>query len=72
METAALMRHARQVSGLTFREVAEKAGMDLSVIAQYERGKRNPSPGSLERWKHALKELIAARTAEMAQALIRF
>lgn len=72
MSTAELMRQARQASGLTFREVAEKAGMDLSVVAQYERGKRLPNPGSLERWKVALKELMASRVAQIASSLTQF
>lgn len=46
---------ARQKSGLTQAEVAEKAGIHANYFARIERGEVNPSYEILEGIAHALK-----------------
>ncbi len=53
MEVASLIRGARQDSGLTQRELAERAHTAQPAIATYESGARTPNIATLERLLHA-------------------
>ncbi len=48
------IRVARKTAGLTQKELAEKLGVSVSMIAQYETGARNPKPGTIEKIGNAL------------------
>ena len=45
---ADLLRNARWMVGLTQAEVAQRAGVTQQTVAQYERGRRQPSLMTLE------------------------
>jgi predicted nucleotidyltransferase/DNA-binding XRE family transcriptional regulator len=50
-----LLRHHRDGTGLTLREVAERIGVDLSLVGKWEQGSRKPSAeevGALARVLH--------------------
>jgi transcriptional regulator with XRE-family HTH domain len=49
MNPAALLREARDRSGLTQAQVAKRAGVHVSLISAYERGRRAPGVPLLER-----------------------
>jgi len=54
MDTAALLRQARQVAGLSQAELAARAGTSQPAIARYESGAVSPSVRTLERLLYAL------------------
>lgn len=43
------IRRIRQEQGMTLRGLSEKTGIGISLLSLYERGKRSPSAGLLER-----------------------
>jgi transcriptional regulator with XRE-family HTH domain len=49
MDAAVLLKDARERSGLTQLEVAERAGVAQSMVSAYEKGKRRPSVATLDR-----------------------
>jgi transcriptional regulator with XRE-family HTH domain len=66
------LRSARLAAGFTYREVAQAADLDPSTLCHCELGRARPSPRALERWRSALKDLVAARAAAITEALTRF
>lgn len=46
---AELLRSARETSGLTQRELGERAGVTQSVVSAYESGRREPSLSTLSK-----------------------
>jgi transcriptional regulator with XRE-family HTH domain len=54
METQHRLKSARLASGLTQRELAEKAGVSQSLVAQIERGEREPGRNALRGLAEAL------------------
>jgi len=49
MDPAALLRDARDRAGMSQAELARNAGVDASLISQYERGRRAPGVAMLDR-----------------------
>lgn len=49
MNAASLLRRAREISGLTLRHLAERAGTSHSTLSAYEAGHVNPSMHTLQR-----------------------
>lgn len=49
MDTAALIREARERAGLTIRQLARRADTSHSAIAAYESGAKVPNPATLDR-----------------------
>jgi transcriptional regulator with XRE-family HTH domain len=49
MTAWAILREARRRAGLTQRQLAERAQTSQSVIARIERGRQDPSYGTLQR-----------------------
>jgi transcriptional regulator with XRE-family HTH domain len=62
-------REARLAAGLTYGEVAQCAGLGWTALAHYEAGRRAPSPDTLDRWRTALKQLLAGRASAIANHL---
>lgn len=58
MEPGALLETLRRRNGLTQAELARRAGTSQPVISAYERGRRDPTFGTLRR-------LVAAGGAEL-------
>jgi uncharacterized protein len=54
MDSAALLRQARQAAGLSQAELARRAGTSQPAIARYESGAASPSVRTLERLLYAL------------------
>ena len=63
MEPAELLRTARQRRGLSQAELAVRAGTSQPVISAYERGRRNPTTGTLRRPIAAAGESLELRLA---------
>ena len=53
MDSAALIRTARQRTGLTLRQLAEQAHTSHSTLAAYESGSKVPNVKTLERILHS-------------------
>lgn len=53
MDAAAIIRQARQRSGLSLRLLAERAGTSHPTLLAYEAGRKVPSWETLERLVHA-------------------
>ena len=53
--TASQVRAARGLIDWSQRQLAEKAGVGLSTIADFERGKRTPIGNNLAAIRHALE-----------------
>lgn len=71
LDAAALITHARKVSGLTQHQLAARAGTSQSAIARYENGVASPSTDTLARVLKAngLKlevRLVAATLSNLA------
>jgi transcriptional regulator with XRE-family HTH domain len=49
VNAASLLRRAREISGLTLRHLAERAGTSHSTLSAYEAGHVNPSMHTLQR-----------------------
>ncbi len=49
MDSATLLRSARLESGLTLRELGERAGTSHSTLAAYESGRKSPNVSTLDR-----------------------
>jgi hypothetical protein len=49
MDAAAIIRQARSTSGLSLRELAERAGTSYSTLSAYENGRKSPRLDTLER-----------------------
>lgn len=64
--------HFRKIEGLTKKELAEKAGLSLSMISQIERGIANPSLNTLNLISRVLKVPLPRLFLEdqMSSALI--
>lgn len=48
------LREARKRAGLTQKQLAEKMGVTISFVSQYENGYRTPKPETLEKFSAAL------------------
>ena len=48
------IRKARKRAGLTQKQLAEKMGVTISFVSQYENGYRTPKPETLEKFSAAL------------------
>jgi transcriptional regulator with XRE-family HTH domain len=59
METGHRLKSARLASGLTQRELAGKAGVSQSLVAQIERGERQPGRNALRRFADALGTTVS-------------
>ena len=64
------LRVARVAAGITHQDLAAALGTVPSAIGNYEAGRRIPSPEKLERWRRALKQLMAGRSAQISHSLI--
>jgi len=53
MNAARLLATARRESGLTLRQLAERAGTSHSTLAAYEAGRKTPNVATLDRVLHA-------------------
>lgn len=53
-KVGAEIRLARKVTGLTQIELAEKSGVPQETISRLERGRSNPTLGTLERLARAI------------------
>jgi transcriptional regulator with XRE-family HTH domain len=62
------IREARQARGLTLREVARRAGADVSWLSRVESGSGNPAWGTLKRIAAAL-DMRASQLALRAEEL---
>jgi transcriptional regulator with XRE-family HTH domain len=49
MTPATLIRDSRKSAGLTQQQLADRLGVDQSVVARLERGKSSPTVGTMER-----------------------
>jgi len=49
VNAASLLRQAREISGLTLRHLADRAGTSHSTLSAYEAGHVNPSMHTLQR-----------------------
>lgn len=64
MTSGNAIREMREAQGMSQRELAERAGVNHSYLAQVERGeKTNPS----ERWLEAVSKALANHLAEEVQ-----
>ena len=63
MEPAELLRTARQRRGLSQAELAARAGTSQPVISAYERGRRDPTTGTLRGLITAAGERLELRLA---------
>jgi uncharacterized protein len=63
IDAAALLRGARERSGLTQRGLAERAGTSQSVVARIELGQSSPTVATLNRLLEATGHVIEARLA---------
>ena len=61
MGPAELLRIARQRRGLSQAELAARAGTSQPVISAYERGRRDPTTGTLRRLVAAAGERLELR-----------
>jgi uncharacterized protein len=62
---AALLREARERSGLTQSEIARRAGMAHSVLSAYENGRRDPGARALRRILRAAGFDLTIQPAEV-------
>ena len=58
-----LLRQARELSGLSAGELAERAGLHRVTVANYERGMHCP-PDTWTRIERALRQALAERVRE--------
>lgn len=65
-----LLRAARITAGITHKDLASALGLAPTAVGNYEAGRRTPTPENLERWRIALKRLMASRSARISQSLI--
>jgi hypothetical protein len=65
---AALLRAARRKAGITQVELARRAGVQQSVISDYERGQREPSLATLSRLVRAAGLRLEPRLREPARS----
>ncbi|WP_419918025.1 helix-turn-helix domain-containing protein [Candidatus Poriferisocius sp.] len=63
MESADLIRAARQRHGLTQAELAARAGTSQPVVSAYERGQRDPTTRTLRRLLAAAGSRLELRLA---------
>ena len=63
MEPAELLLTARQRRGLSQAELAARAGTSQPVVSAYERGRRDPTTGTLRRLIAAAGERLELRLA---------
>jgi hypothetical protein len=63
------LRDARLAGGLNYGEVAQAAGLGWTALAHYEAGRRTPAPEIQDRWRTALKQILAARASAIANHL---
>lgn len=63
MDAAQLIRLARTRHGLSQAELAKRAGTSQPVISAYERGRRDPTTGTLRRLLAAAGERLELRFA---------
>jgi uncharacterized protein len=63
MEPGALLRAARRRQGLSQAELARRAGTSQPVISAYERGRRDPTYGTLRRLVEATGERLHLDTS---------
>ena len=61
-----LLRHARELSGLSAGELAERAGLHRVTVANYERGMHCP-PDTWEKIEKALKQALDERVRATAK-----
>ena len=54
VKVGAEMQLARKISGLTQSELAEKSGVPQETISRIERGRSNPTLGTLEKLVRAM------------------
>jgi transcriptional regulator with XRE-family HTH domain len=76
MDAATLVRDARRRAGLTQAELAARAGISQPVVAAYERGRRDPTVGMLDKLLRAAgfevdARLVPARTLPDAERVAR-
>jgi transcriptional regulator with XRE-family HTH domain len=64
--TGELIRRRRQELGLSLRAVAERAGLSASLLSQVERGRTDPSVGSLRHIASALDLAVHQLAGEVA------
>lgn len=68
MDTATLVRQAREAAGLTQAELARRAGTSQPAVARYESGVSSPSVRTLERLVHAAGRRLRISTASAGAA----
>lgn len=64
MELPRRLKYARELAGLTQRELAEKLGLSHGAIGLYELGKREPDLTTLQRIAHALGTSVSYLVGE--------
>ncbi|MFC0601067.1 helix-turn-helix domain-containing protein [Streptomyces palmae] len=74
------IREVRKIRRLTVRQLADRCAISVSLLEKYERGDRNPAPGTLARLARALKVgperltgqpyMNGAETDDQVQAII--
>jgi transcriptional regulator with XRE-family HTH domain len=69
MEPAALLREVRKRNGLSQAELARRAGTSQPVISAYERGRRDPTYGTLRRLVAASGEQVRLEAGRPASDL---
>src|SRR5215211_1660172 len=69
MDTAALLRQARQAAGLSQAELARRAGTSQSAVARYESGVASPSVRTLERLLYVVGQRLRL-TAEPVETRV--
>lgn len=57
----ARLTFARKSAGLSYRQVAEKAGVPHSCVNYWEKGERSPSIGNLIKWASAFDINVVLR-----------
>ena len=68
ISAANLLRSARRRAGITQAELARRAGVQQSVISDYERGKRDPSLPTLARLVRATGLTLETRLGQPSAA----
>lgn len=73
MNIGEVIKAARKKAGLTQKQLAERMGVNPSLISQYEKGFRNPKLETLERIASALEvpleDLLSDKVRDQAQAI---
>lgn len=73
MSLSERLRMKRKKIGLTLKEVSEQTGISVSFLSEVERGKTNPSVGTLKKlancYNAQISELVPENIRELPESL---